>query len=94
MCFDINSKFYFQNNQVFTQKKKNQTKTVRERYTSNGELKKYNTKMYEPKLEFIIFKCTNRNYTKCNVLDDSGSGCHFSIIFKEFIICIWEPLIL
>ena len=50
--------------------------------------------MYEPKIEFIIFKCTNWNDTKCNVLDDSGSGCYFSIIFKKFIIWSWEPLIL
>ena len=52
MCFDINSNFHFQNNEVLTQNK-NQTKTIRGReITCDGELKNTTSKYINPKYSY------------------------------------------
>ena len=60
MCFDINSNSNFQNNQVLTQTKIKPKLREREREreresTCNEELKKYYTKTYESKIEFLKY---------------------------------------
>ena len=62
MCFDINSNSNFQNNQVLTQTKIKPKLREREREwereresTCNEELKKYYTKTYEFKIEFLKY---------------------------------------